>query len=254
MSNLHSNKNQIRILKGFLNKDSVIPSRHQEWFFTEINPYIILALIITEGDSIYNLYELYCKYKNKSSKKKQDHTEAFIYTITELPYAIFNKITIEKLNKGIQTLYSRWKKKLADPNRSMNKDIHMMSEYHKLVYMKEALCFVKSLSPIKYNEMMKDNILSKRYKNYDDVIAKAQKMSSTEYFKVKESYKKHSNAVSAMTVARRKSISICNTDTGEVRHYFEYKDMTSEFNICNKQLRAFIAGKEVKKMKGWKIL
>ena len=132
MSNLHSNKNKIRILKGFLNKDSVIPSRHQEWFFTEINPYIILALIITEGDSIYSLYESYCKYKNKSSKKKQDHTEAFIYAITELPYAIFNKITIEKLNKSIQTMYSRWKKKLADPNRSINKDIHMMSEYHKL--------------------------------------------------------------------------------------------------------------------------
>lgn len=239
MKNLQLNKNIIRIIKEFLDGKDV-PAKKLEWFYAEIYPYILVVQISLDTD-IRQIYKTYCSYKDKTSKKRpKSHAASFIYMVENMPDIIFYRKSIDSLKSD--------KAKLGRARKYRKDDIKAID------YMIEASKFLKMTAPMQYNKLMRPNKISNFFKTYIDMMASAAIKSREIYSGIKESYKKHSNAVSAMAAARQKSISIHNDETGETRHYFSYKDLKAEFNMSKTAFGSFMTGKEVKKMKGWKIL
>lgn len=238
MKNLQLNKNSIRIIKKFL-EGGEIPAKKLEWFYTEIHPYILVVQVSLNTD-IRQMYKVYCSYKDKISKSHaaKSHAASFIYMIENMSDVIFYRKSIKELESD--------KAEMVRARKYRN--------IKAIDYMIEASKFLNMTAPMLYIKLLKPNKMSNYFKSYFDMISSATIKSREIYAGIKESYKKHSNAVSAMAAARQKSISIHNDETGETRHYFSYKDLKAEFSMSKTAFGSFISGKEVKKMKGWKIL
>lgn len=238
MKNLQLNKNSIRIIKKFL-EGGEIPTKKLEWFYTEIHPYI-LVVQVSLGTDIRQMYKVYCSYKDKISKSHtaRSHAASFIYMIENMSDVIFYRKSIDSLKSD------RVKMVLARKYRDIR----------ALDYMIEASKFLRMVVPMLYIKLLKPNKMSNYFKSYFDMMVAAAGKSREIYTSIKESYKKHSAAVSAMNVARQKSISIHNDETGETMHYSSHKDLKAEFNLANIEFRSFLSGREVKKMKGWRVL
>ena len=238
MKNLQLNKNSIRIIKKFL-EGGEIPTKKLEWFYTEIHPYILVAQVSLNTD-IRQMYKVYCSYKDKISKSHaaKSHAASFIYMIENMSDIIFYRKSIKELESD--------KAEMVRARKYRN--------IKAIDYMIEASKFLNMTAPMLYIKLLKPNKMSNYFKSYFDMMVSASGKSREIYTSIKESYKKHNAAISAMVAARQKSISIYNDETGETRHYSSRTDLRAEFNLPKASFESFMSGREVKKMKGWKIL